>query len=95
MAIDIAVHPRFLYAGIIDSDGIKQMFVYRSPVVESYDAWMNPVYDFLATRCFEEVATITEEDDRMMSGEAVHTVYLVFDKCPGGTHNCRIDRIEE
>ena len=77
-----------------ESNGIALLVVYRSPLVEVTDQWMTPVHDLLATRCFEEIATLTEEDDRMMFGEAVHTVYRMFDECPDWEHNCRIERTQ-
>lgn len=86
--------PTFLHALVTDSGDDQMLTAYRSPVVQDTDPCMDPVFDFLSGRCSDEIGTTTEDDDRMMFGEVIHTAYRIYSTCPANrAHNCQQERL--
>ena len=66
-----AIHPHWLYAGLIDED----LIVYRSTLVRDTDAIYAPIKELLNQTHHRIRSSDLVPDEQMMFGEAVLTIY--------------------
>jgi hypothetical protein len=74
----VAERPGFLAARLITTPGGRQaLSVKVSIAIDDDDEWLNPVRDFLLNRQHQLLFREVVDDESMMFGEAVYSVYVL------------------
>jgi hypothetical protein len=80
----IVTRPCWLYTDLKDTEADSQLFwVYASPLMEPTDEPLMKVQMFLSERCWVLHRMEEIEDEDMMSGAGVLSMYEIFPACPG------------